>query len=121
MCTGMRIVRAWSAMARVIAWRIHHVAYVENLKPLRVVELLDRADQAEVAFLDQVEEQHAAADVALGDAHDEAQVRLDQLALGELPVALDPVQPRLELVVGLRPVALRDLVAADALDLAERA
>jgi hypothetical protein len=22
---------AWSAMARVMAWRIHHVAYVENL------------------------------------------------------------------------------------------
>ena len=34
MCTGMRIVRAWSAMARVMAWRIHQVAYVENLKPL---------------------------------------------------------------------------------------
>ena len=31
MCTGMRIVRAWSAIARVIAWRIHHVAYVLNL------------------------------------------------------------------------------------------
>ena len=31
MCTGMRIVRAWSAIERVIAWRIHHVAYVENL------------------------------------------------------------------------------------------
>ena len=26
MCTGMRMVRAWSAMARVMAWRIHHVA-----------------------------------------------------------------------------------------------
>ena len=26
MWTGMRIVRAWSAMERVIAWRIHHVA-----------------------------------------------------------------------------------------------
>ena len=26
MCTGMRIVRAWSAIERVIAWRIHHVA-----------------------------------------------------------------------------------------------
>ena len=26
MCTGMRMVRAWSAIARVIAWRIHHVA-----------------------------------------------------------------------------------------------
>ena len=35
MCTGMRIVRALSAIARVTAWRIHHVAYVENLKPLR--------------------------------------------------------------------------------------
>ena len=34
-CTGIRIVRAWSAIARVIAWRIHHVAYVENLKPRR--------------------------------------------------------------------------------------
>jgi len=31
MCTGMRIVRALSAIARVTAWRIHHVAYVENL------------------------------------------------------------------------------------------
>jgi hypothetical protein len=25
MCTGMRIVRAWSAIARVMAWRIHQV------------------------------------------------------------------------------------------------
>src|SRR5919204_435659 len=31
----MRIVRALSASARATAWRIHHVAYVENLKPLR--------------------------------------------------------------------------------------
>ena len=34
-CTGIRIVRALSASARATAWRIHHVAYVENLKPLR--------------------------------------------------------------------------------------
>ena len=33
MWTGMRIVRDWSARPRWIAWRIHHVAYVENLKP----------------------------------------------------------------------------------------
>ena len=26
MWTGMRMVRAWSAIERVIAWRIHHVA-----------------------------------------------------------------------------------------------
>jgi hypothetical protein len=31
MCTGMRMVRAWSAIERVMAWRIHQVAYVENL------------------------------------------------------------------------------------------
>ena len=31
MWTGMRIVRAWSAIARLTDWRIHHVAYVENL------------------------------------------------------------------------------------------
>src|SRR2546428_2346649 len=35
MWTGIRIVREWSAIARVMAWRIHHVAYVENLKPRR--------------------------------------------------------------------------------------
>mmetsp|Transcript_27257 Transcript_27257/g.92789 ORF Transcript_27257/g.92789 Transcript_27257/m.92789 type:complete len:201 (+) Transcript_27257:245-847(+) len=31
--TGRRIVRLWSAMARMTACLIHHVAYVENLKP----------------------------------------------------------------------------------------
>ena len=35
MWTGMRIVRDLSARARAAAWRIHQVAYVENLKPLR--------------------------------------------------------------------------------------
>jgi hypothetical protein len=35
MCTGIRIVRALSARALDTDWRIHHVAYVENLKPLR--------------------------------------------------------------------------------------
>jgi hypothetical protein len=30
----MRMVRDWSAIALVMAWRIHHVAYVENLYPL---------------------------------------------------------------------------------------
>ena len=35
MWTGMRIVRPLSAIARVTAWRIHQVAYVENLYPRR--------------------------------------------------------------------------------------
>jgi len=34
-CTGMRIVRDLFATPRCTAWRIHQVAYVENLKPLR--------------------------------------------------------------------------------------
>ena len=37
-----------------------------ELEALRVVELLHRADEAEVAFLDEVQEQHAASHVALG-------------------------------------------------------
>ena len=35
MCTGRRIERERSAIARVMPWRIHQVAYVENLKPRR--------------------------------------------------------------------------------------
>ena len=50
-----------------------------ELVALGVVELLDGADQAEVAFLDQVEEGHAAAGVALGDADHQPQVRLQQV------------------------------------------
>jgi hypothetical protein len=44
----------------------------------RVVELLDRPYQAEVALLDQVKEGQPAADVALRDRHHQAQVGLDQ-------------------------------------------
>ncbi len=56
----MRMVRAWSAMARVMAWR----------------------------FLDKVEEQHAAAHVPLGDGHHQAQVGFGQLFLGFLVALL---------------------------------
>mmetsp|Transcript_38313 Transcript_38313/g.100474 ORF Transcript_38313/g.100474 Transcript_38313/m.100474 type:complete len:209 (-) Transcript_38313:115-741(-) len=33
MCTGKRMRREWSAMAREMACRIHHVAYVDSRKP----------------------------------------------------------------------------------------
>ena len=49
-----------------------------------VVELLDRADQAEVALLDQVEERHARLRVVARDRHHEPQVALDQPALRRL-------------------------------------
>ena len=58
-----------------------------ELVALGVVELLDRADQPEVALLDQVEEDQAAADVALGDRHHQAQVGLDQPLLGPRSLA----------------------------------
>jgi len=47
-----------------------------------VLELVDGLHQADVPLLDQVEELQAAVRVLLRDAHDQPQVRLDQLALG---------------------------------------
>ena len=55
-----------------------------ELVALGVVELFDGLDEAEVALLNEVEEQHAAAHVALSDGHDETQVRLGQALLGAL-------------------------------------
>ena len=58
-----------------------------ELEALAPVELLDRVDQAEVALLHEVEERHARRLVALGDRHDQPEVRLDELALGVLALA----------------------------------
>ena len=63
-----------------------------ELEALGVVELLDRTDQTEVALLDQVEEEHAAAGVALGQRDHEAQVGLEQVVLGPTTVDDDPVE-----------------------------
>ena len=60
-----------------------------ELVALAVVELLDCADEAERALLDEVEEREAAAEVALGDRDDEAQVGLDHRLLGAHVAALD--------------------------------
>lgn len=53
-----------------------------ELKALLVVELLDGADQTEVALLNKVQEQHAATDIALGDGDDQTQVCADECLLG---------------------------------------
>ena len=53
-----------------------------ELEALGVVELLDGADKAQVALLDEVQEEHAAAYVALGDRDHQAQVGADELLLG---------------------------------------
>jgi hypothetical protein len=54
-----------------------------------VVELVHRAQQAQVAFLDQVEEVEAAPDIALGDADDQAQVALRQPVVRQCAPAVD--------------------------------
>ena len=81
-----------------------------ELVALGVVELLHRADQAEVPLLDQVEEQHPAPHVALGDGDHQAQVRLDQLAAWRAARrARRGAGSRSSSALGLGPVALRDL------------
>ena len=53
-----------------------------------VLELVDRLHQADVAFLDEVEELQAAVGVFLGDRDDETQVGLDHFLLGLAGFAL---------------------------------
>ena len=69
-----------------------------------MVELLDRFDQAHVAFLNQIQEQHAAADVTLGDADDEPQIRFRQPSFRFFVAMLDPLR-QLHFVVGRQAAA----------------
>ena len=64
-----------------------------------VVELLDRADQAHRALLDEVQEGQPATQVGLGDRDDQAQVGLDHLLLGLHVAALDAPR-QLDLLLG---------------------
>src|SRR3954449_11797170 len=79
-----------------------------ELVALAVVELLDGADEAEAALLDQVEEAETAAEVALRDRNDEAKVRLGHLRLRAHVAALDPLREA-HLLVGGQELHLADL------------
>src|SRR6188472_102864 len=79
-----------------------------ELEPLAVVELLDRAVQADDAVLDQVEERHPVAAVALRDRHDEPQVRVDHPLLGREVAPLDALCER-DLVGGRQQLVAADL------------
>ena len=107
-CTGRRIVRPCSASARVIALADPPRRVGRELEAHRVVELLDRADQAEVALLDQVEQRHAGLRVVARDRHHEPEVRLDQLSLRRL-VALVLAPGELALLGGCQQAAVADL------------
>src|SRR5262245_27534217 len=86
-----------------------------------VLELVDRLHQADVAFLDQVEELQPAVGVLLRDRDDEAEVGLDQLLLRllGLPLAADDDFQRLLELVGrlLERVADRLDLGLELLDL----
>ena len=58
-----------------------------ELEALGVVELFHSLDQAQVALLDQIQELHAAAHIALGDGDDQTQVGLAQALFGFSPSA----------------------------------
>ena len=87
-----------------------------ELVALGVVELLHRLDQAQIALLDQIQEQHAPAHVPLGDGHHQAEVGLRQLLLGGLTLGVGGL-PGGDLLLGVRdllpllpePVNLRQL------------
>ena len=80
-----------------------------ELEALAVVELLGRADQAERALLDQVEERQALVAVVLGDRDDQPQVGLDHLLLGVEVAALDALG-EIDLLLGGQQAHLADVL-----------
>ena len=52
-----------------------------ELEPAPILKPIDRLHEADVAFLDEVEQRQVAPEVPLRDRHDQTQVRLHQLAL----------------------------------------
>ena len=94
MCTGTRIVRGLVGDAARDRLADPPGRVGRELVAGAPVVLLDGAHEADVAFLDEVEEEHAAADVAFRDRHHETQVGLDQLAPRGQVVALDALGER---------------------------
>ena len=77
-----------------------------------VVELLHAADQAQVALLDQVQEQHAAAGVPPGQRDDQPQVGLHQVVLG--PPAVFGDQLEVDALAGSQhPAAFGELLLGE--------
>lgn len=88
-----------------------------ELVALGVVELLDRADQTEVALLDEVQEEHAAAGVTLGQGDHQTEVGLQEVVLGAAAVLGDDLQLALELggeLVGVGQLVLGEQAGLDA-------
>ena len=73
-----------------------------------IVELLDRANEPEVALLDEVEQRHAGSPVVPRDRHHEPEVALDEPSLGRLVACV--LAPReLSLLIPREQTAVADL------------
>ena len=79
-------------MARVMAWRIHQVAYVQNLNPAPVFKLLDGPHQTRVTLLNQVQKRHASIAVFLRHRDHQPEIALGKRPLG--PLVLGEVLPQ---------------------------
>ena len=76
---------------------------------LGVIELFHRLDKAQIALLDQVQELHTPAHIALGDGYHQTEVGLGQALFGGL-VALQHTLGQLDLLVRRQQVHLADLL-----------
>ena len=111
--TGRRIERAWLASAALDGLLDPERRVGRELQPAAPVELLDGADQAQDALLDQVEQRELAlALVPLGDRDHEAQVRVDHPLLRLGVAGLDALGQLALLLAGQQRVAA-DLVEED--------
>ena len=72
-----------------------------ELKALLPVELLDGANQTEVAFLNQIQEQHATAGVTLSQRNHKSQIGFQQVVLGTPAIVRSPLELTLALEVHL--------------------
>jgi hypothetical protein len=79
-----------------------------------MVELLGCSDEAEVALLNEIEEKHPSADVALRDRHDETKIRLDELHLGVARIALHTLKEGQRFPTVSRAIRSPDRLSADA-------
>ena len=72
----------------------------DELDALRLVEFVRRADEPEVALVDQIGERDSLVLIFLGDGNDEAQVRPDELVERFLVFQADPLRERNFLFAG---------------------
>ena len=79
-----------------------------ELEALGVVELLDGADQAGIAFLDEVEHRQLRPGVLARDGDDEPQVGLDELLLGAATFVGEPAKLLLDGAFGGAPIGTCD-------------